>query len=275
MMAKHTVFAPLAYIVLLGCLSLLQLQACGSAASNSDSTSSGQVESGVLQNTRSGMITMQFKNESSAQGSLSSIRSHASSGSSGEPTFYGMKIIAAYLSEDVDPVTQDNTGQNLMFYLNEECQNDIMHCNTGPGTAEDGNPMDKILGANSYFDLTDPSAANEALNGQTQSVLTGTFRYVRMEFCKYEPNADNVEWEYPGVPRRSFHRSGCGTTSEEMDPPLVIDSSSAALTFVASYDLSGSVTLGPDAYGDDCATDADGQRVCFSVPAFTPSVLVE
>ena len=67
------------------------------------------------------------------------------------PTIFKMKLIAAYLAADIDPVTQNNTGTTAMIYLNNDCQDDIMHCDISAGTAEDGAAMSKIV--TSFFDF--------------------------------------------------------------------------------------------------------------------------
>src|SRR5262245_3214701 len=40
-----------------------------------------------------------------------------------------LKLIAAYLAEDVDPMTQNNVGETQMIWLNPECQDNISGCN--------------------------------------------------------------------------------------------------------------------------------------------------
>lgn len=269
------------FVVLMAMLAplvFLQIQGCGSAGSSTtENTPSGQgTNSGtVIQNTRSGTITMQFKNQATVSSSQSAGLSFDANSSGANPTFFGMKIIAAYLAEDVDPVTQNNIGQTFMFYLNADCQEDIMHCDISGGTAEDGNPMDKIIGTNNYFDLTDPALANSELNDQTQDVRSGNYQYARMEFCKYNSgSADNVEWEYTGVPRRSFRTGQCGVTSAKIVPAVSIPGN-AAVTFVASYTTVGSVQVGDGAQGEDCTTDTNGTKVCFNLPIFTPEIIVQ
>src|SRR3569833_3334828 len=46
-----------------------------------------------------------------------------------------LKLIAAYLAEDVDPVTMNNVGATEMIWLNPQCQDDISGCNVS-GFAE-------------------------------------------------------------------------------------------------------------------------------------------
>src|SRR4051794_31895323 len=40
-----------------------------------------------------------------------------------------LKLIAAYLAEDIDPLTQNNLGPSAMIWLNPECNGDISNCN--------------------------------------------------------------------------------------------------------------------------------------------------
>ncbi len=254
------------------------VSACGSSsAGGSPAPADDTNTNGIYQNSVSGKITLQFENESIVQTSMSSLRSNArsnaSSSSGASPTFFGMKLIAAYLAEDIDPDTQSNLGQTLMFYLNEDCEEDIMHCDISGGTAEDNNPIDHIIGVDNYFDLTNPADVNEQLNQQTRDVIAGTFQYVRMEFCKLNSEgADNVEWSYDGVALRSFALSMCTVTSAKITPPIEISDTSTAATFIASYDPVGSISTGPEAVGNDCTTDTEGTKVCFTVPTFVPSV---
>src|SRR6266545_4186783 len=63
------------------------------------------------------------------------------------PTIFKMKLIAAYLSEDIDPATQDNVGHTPMIYLNPDCQGDIEHCDISAGNAPDGKPITHIVSA--------------------------------------------------------------------------------------------------------------------------------
>src|SRR6266542_3284923 len=110
------------------------------------------------------------------------------------PTIFKMKLIAAYLSEDIAHATQDNVGNTPMIYLNPDCQGDIEHCDISAGNAPDGKPITHIV--QSYFDLALPAdQVNAALNAQARPVQTGSYRYVRIEFCKYNSgNASNVTW---------------------------------------------------------------------------------
>ena len=67
-----------------------------------------------------------------------------------------LKLIAAYLAEDVDPVTQNNIGKSAMIWLNPECGDDISDCNIaglGPSAHNEGFTHD--------FDLPNETAYAE------------------------------------------------------------------------------------------------------------------
>lgn len=184
------------------------------------------------------------------------------------PALFKMKLIAAYLSEDVNPVTLNNTGITSMFYLNPQCEDDIMHCDISAGTAEDGEPMSKII--TDFFDLARPSAeVNAALNAQGRSIPAGSYKYVRVEFCKYNSgSSENIQWSVTGDPIESFKRDNCGVNSAEMNPPLTV-AAGQTVTVTLSYDYSTAIVTGTGLSGyDDCN---DAGTACFILPSFTPS----
>jgi len=184
-------------------------------------------------------------------------------------TQFKMKLIAAYLTEDIHPTTQNNIGVTSMFYLNPDCQDDIMHCDVSGGTAEDGQPMSKII--QNYFDFGLTSdAVNTALNAQSRSISATSYKYVRLEFCKYNHgNDENIIWGGSTVSTRSFKRNSCTVNSVGMDPPLQV-SDGDSVTVKIAYDYSQSISMGSGSFGDDCSGSGDGQ-VCFTLPSFTPS----
>ena len=184
-------------------------------------------------------------------------------------TQFKMKLIAAYLTEDINPTTQNNMGMTSMFYLNPDCQDDIMHCDISGGTAEDGQPMSKVV--SNYFDFGLTSeAVNAALNAQSRSISPTTYKYVRLEFCKYNhENSQNIIWGGHGVDSKSFQRNSCTVNSAVMDPPLQVADGDSVTVRIA-YDYSQSISIGSGSFGDDCSGSGD-QQVCFRLPSFTPS----
>jgi len=212
-------------------------------------------------------VVLQFQNSAlnTGVGLRPSVQALATTSS---PSVFGIKLIAAYLAEDIDPVTQNNVGQTAMVYLNEACEDDIMHCDVSGGTAEDGAPMDKIV--TSFFDLSSPGSVNEQLNSQGRGVGVGSYKYVRLEFCKYNSgDAENVQWGTDSVGTQSFQRDMCSVNSAEMTTPLEL-AEGDSVTLTLSYDLSASVSVGSDAFGDDC-TGSDASKTCFTLPEFTPA----
>ena len=189
-----------------------------------------------------------------------------------QATAFKMKLIAAYLTEDIDPVTQNNSGNTQMFYLNPTCADDIMHCDISAGTAEDGQPMSKVI--TDYFDFAKTTdEVNAALNAQSRGIAAGNYKYVRLEFCKYNAgNSENIVWAGGNVlSEKSFKRNNCTVNSDEISPPLTV-ASGDAVTVKIEYDYSTSISVGADAQGDDC-DGSDASKTCFTLPTFTPGAV--
>jgi len=201
--------------------------------------------------------------------SLSALRATAA------PTAFQMKLIAAYVTADIDPVTQNNTGMTAMIFLNSDCQDDISHCDISGGDAEDGTPMSKIV--TSYFDFAQTSTAvNTALNAQARAITAGTYKYARLEFCKYNnEDAKNIKWAdgttVPTGTPQEFQRNSCTVNSTVFDPPIVV-TAGGSLTVTLTYDLSAAISDDPSCTGDDSA-GTGGSKRCFTMPTFVPSAL--
>ncbi len=206
--------------------------------------------------------------ESSALTALVPATSTPNFATSGSATTFKMKLIAAYLTEDIDPVTFSNSGVTSMIYLNSDCQEDIMHCDLSAGTAEDGAAMDKII--TTYFDFSSPTAANTALNTQARDITTGTYKYARLEFCKYNSgDANNITWGNSSTGDIEMQRNSCTVNSAELVPALEV-AASDTVTITLSYDIATAISTGSDATGDDCE-GSGATKACFTLPTFTPS----
>jgi len=200
-----------------------------------------------------------------------------------------LKLIAAYLAEDVDPVTQNNIGRSSMIWLNPECADDISDCNIA-GLGSSSGPR-----VTQYFDLArSTDEVNAELNAQDLAIEPSTYRYARVEMCKMAPGEapptiPTLMWKGPGMDAEQPFSSGdCGRTSLAFDPPLVI-AAGDAVTVSLGYDLAAAVVAGaPGATGgsftlaghDDaghphyyraCFDVAAGQRVCMDYPDLTPT----
>jgi hypothetical protein len=224
-----------------------------------------------------GKATLKFSNSTSGAQSLRGADLITGNGistlaTSSTATEFKMKLIAAYLTEDIDPVTQNNKGMTAMIYLNPDCGEDIMHCDISGGTAEDGAPMSKVV--TSFFDFAQTSATvNTALNSQERSIDVGTYRYARLEFCKYNSeNSENIQWAGGSSGGTiSFKRNSCTVNSAAFDPPIEVKKGDA-VTVTLAYDYSTAVKTGTDASGDNCTgTAGSSTYTCFTMPTFTPS----
>jgi hypothetical protein len=166
-----------------------------------------------------------------------------------------------------------------MVWLNPECHDDIERCMpTGsPGSGP------RIEG---FFDFSPPTdVVNAALNAQGRDVEPGTYRYARVEFCKYTmPTEPNLSWAGPGMTaERAMSVGDCGRTSQPFERPLELGDGDT-VTVTLGYDLARSIVAGaPDpARGGmaiageerwfrDCVDLDASTRVCMDVPEFVPS----
>jgi hypothetical protein len=169
-----------------------------------------------------------------------------------------LKLIAAYLAEDVDPVTQNNLGDTEMIWLNPECGGDISGCNVA-GFALPPGPR-----VTQYFDLSRPTAeVNAELNSQDATITPATYRYARVELCKSyggQTQADipTLMWQGPGMAAEQPFVSGdCGRTSLPFDPPLTL-AAGDAVTISLGYDLAAAIVAGPPAAATHCSLAVEG-----------------
>ena len=181
---------------------------------------------------------------------------------------FQMKLIAAYLAEDIDPATQNNVGMTSMFWLNSECADDIMSCDTDPnvngGKDEEGNTWRHTV--TSFFDFSNVANVNSTLNSQGREIDTGTYKYVRLEFCKFQPTLANIKWSYStgSISDDTFAQSSCNVTREISPPIEVADGDTVTITL--AYDLNGTVISSGGATNDNCSGG-----FCFTLPTFNPS----
>jgi len=194
-----------------------------------------------------------------------------------------LKIIAAYLAEDVDPVTMNNLGDTAMIWLNPQCADDISGCNVSGMRAPVGGPR-----VTDFFDLARPTAEiNAALNAQGAAVPVGTYRYARIEMCKSydgqaQPDEPTLMWAAPGMAAEQPFTSGdCGRTSQPFATPLVLGAGDTVAIFLG-YDLASSVASGPGL--PQCANghcfrscfDIDATtRACMDFPDFAPTAALD
>lgn len=224
-----------------------------------------------------GKATLKFSNSTTGallhtQGASSIVRPPVNAATASAATTFKMQLIAAYLTEDIDPTTQSNSGKTAMIYLNPDCSDDIMHCDISGGTAEDGAPMSHVV--TSFFDFGQSSATvNAALNAQAREIEEGTYKYVRLEFCKYNSgNSENIQWAGGSASgTQSFKRNSCTVNSAVLSPAIEVNDGDS-VTVTLAYDYSTAIKTGADASGDDCANTAGASDyTCFTLPTFTPS----
>jgi hypothetical protein len=187
-------------------------------------------------------------------------------GNISEPDFYvdadvfDMKLVAIYLAEDVDPVSQDNRGLTSMFYLNPQCLNDdISNCGTG---------VDLKYQVTDFFHYAQNSSlVNAEINAQQRSIqwfdpsgfkTSITYRFVRIENCKFGAGPPNLRFKGGNMTTsHSFAVDACGITFP-IDPPLV--------NLILGYNNNNA-----GINSTWCASD-NTTSYCVQMPNFVPSV---
>jgi hypothetical protein len=180
------------------------------------------------------------------------------------PTLLEIKFISAYLAEDVDPDTQNNIGQTEMFYLNPECNEDIGNCGVGSEYANN---------IQTYFDFSQTTAqVNAQLNSQARPIAAGTYKYVRLEFCKTlsgNEDSHNIQFTAGDMTEPySYARSNCAVTAEIVPPLTVSDGDSVTVSL--AYDITDLTAIWDENPGMDECSDTS-PSFCTPFPTFVPS----
>src|SRR4051794_23482466 len=117
-------------------------------------------------------VKVAFENRASSSGQALTL---APEGEGRAPTIFGIRIVAAYLAEDVAP-DMNNVGEVGRIWTNPVCDPEGYHCGI---TAESGANQVK-----EYFDLALPTEeVNARLNAQGASIKPGTYRYLRFDMA--------------------------------------------------------------------------------------------
>jgi hypothetical protein len=183
-----------------------------------------------------------------------------------------VKLIAAYLAEDVDPDTQNNVGQTEMLYLHPQCV-DIGDCGVEASNPDGGSgDPEAYVQVTEYFELAQASAAvNAELNAQNRDIAAGTYRAIRLEMCRSGGEVNNQAFQAEDMAEpHAFPTSQCGVTAE-ITPPLTLAGGDTVVVSVA-YDLTDSVTSfdePQDPLPANCTNTTPSY--CYSMPELTPS----
>jgi hypothetical protein len=180
------------------------------------------------------------------------------------PDYLGIKLIAAYLAEDVDQTTGENVGETVMIYLNPACNEDIGNCNIG------GN-YDNIV--SDFFEFTATTeTVNAQLNAQERDVPPGTYKYVRLEFCKLSEGASNFSFQASTMTEaHSFSRPSCTTTAECVPPIEIPEGGSIRVRL--DYDLKDLVWEYPTKPGSDANCTDSSPSFCLQTVDMVPSAV--
>ncbi len=168
------------------------------------------------------------------------------------PTDFGLKMLSAYLAEDVDPDSQNNVGAVARVWVNRDCPSD-----DGCTDADVG-----------FSDLIDPTALNQTLAGEARPVAVGSYRYIRFDFCIGGATGANVRFATAGTAKPvELTYGGCGVTSLRAEPAIEVVEGSL-VRVALDYDLDGGTLYAFDA--GSCTVDAP----CLSSLDLTPRVVI-
>ena len=198
--------------------------------------------------------------------------------------YTGIKLTEVYLAEDMDE-NQDNVGKTPMIYINPECNNDVESCDV-----EARDDVKHVV--SDYFDFSQSTEdINAELNAQNRTIEPGTYKYVRMEMCKYVTKDDTYNILFKGViddgsgntkeVSQSFSEAECNVTAE-FDNPVTITSSDTVvvkLQYTVS-DLFHYSTNETEVKNSGCLgnkvfnTEVNGTTYyyCWSFPMFHPCI---
>lgn len=172
------------------------------------------------------------------------------------PTVFGVKIVAMYLAEDVDPVSMDNVGNVQRIWTNPACDSDGRRCSIAPSSGP--------YQVKDYFDLALPSAVvNANLSSQGATVDPGNYRYLRFDMAGVLPPGEN------SAPNLRFGASAADASEVRfrsnnytilIDPPLEL-AAGDSVTVTLAYDVT-------DAYYTDPGLTAGDPPVGYDVASW-------
>ena len=195
----------------------------------------------------SGRATVDFANKGGLAGALVTEGYET-------PEYLGIKMVAIFLVEDIDPVDFGNIGLTEMIYLNPQCGESISECDVAAG---DG--ISNIV--SDYFEFTQPTAdVNAAINAQQRDIATAIYKYVRIQWCATRDPVDTMRYRTASMPAdhyEEFYWGGCNT-AVAIPGDLEVNAGDA-ITVTLEYDLSNLVYTSNNP--DRCNT---GYATCYT-----------
>ena len=176
------------------------------------------------------------------------------------PTFdwIKMRLLSVYL--EADRTSDGNpVGVSPLIWLNPVCQgdNDTGACNVaGSGALHE---------VTDYFDFTDATQVNAALNSQALPLAPGDYKYVSVDFCDGTPVEPNMQFQLTNGVARSATSGVCGVHSVEANPPITV-AAGGTVTVTLAYDLQQWLAIG-DGTGN---ANYDGVHLCDLTPTIEP-----
>lgn len=182
------------------------------------------------------------------------------------PDYLGIKLLAAYIAEDIDPQTYNNVGATEIIYLNPQCKENIRDCGV--------NPNNDSIFVTDYFNFARSSAeVNEELGSQQRTVSPGSYKYVRLEFCKYGTGGSPNFAYRAGNMTSNFEFSLPMCTITQLASEMIVVSEQDTVTITLSYNLTDSVFVSDTPFQAASSTPTSPSYYLLT-PEFIPSASV-
>lgn len=180
------------------------------------------------------------------------------------PTAYKVKIIAAYLTQDISGGVA--VGTQYPIYVNPQCQDDPTNCEV--------DTTSKLYSISTYLNLVDTSAnINTALATTKTLIPVGTYKYITLVYCHKNETGlgNNVQFQAGNMTSlASYARYPC-TDNVAITGGLDVTAGSQQIAYL-SFDITKSVDVWDTAQTTiNCVSQAN-QTYCLNQPVFTPVV---
>jgi hypothetical protein len=164
---------------------------------------------------------------------------------------------------------QSNKGNTSMIWLNDQCGGNIGDCDVDPGQ--------KDITITDFFDFSRPSSeVNAQLNSQSIPIQAGTYRYLRMEFCRRGPGSDpstyanNIEYKFGSMTEPHGFKLNMCTVTVPIEPALVV-AEGEAFNLTLNYDFSKIIQV-MDSKGSSDSCTQTTPYACLDQINFVPSI---
>lgn len=193
------------------------------------------------------------------------------------PTTYAIKLVAFYMTEDIDPVTQNNVGGAIRIWTSSKCDDDLTYCGIDP--AHSGQYVVDYFDFARGTDVVNADFRNYTRHSINDQVSPGTYRYIRMDFSGKQYDGDTMPYLKFGTSTKYEIRPNTTNVLVKLDTPFVLKSGQSFEVNLA-YDLekrfyeSSQVYPAPTEVGSNSwSCYGTGSNIpCIAEATFSPTV---